>query len=388
MKEIVKTYRPAIAAFLTMMAMSLTSSTLSFFLEPVCETLGINRGSFSVIFSLLAVSGAMTNPFLGQYAGKKGVRGILILSGIWVCGSMLLFAAAQQVWLLYLAVFCLGAFSTNCAAFCASVMVQQSYEAETAAGIQGIVMAGSGVGGMLFSILIPQCIGSFGWRTGACVMGICWLVLHLAAALLLGKAERNLSGTNAAAADQGITRAEAVHSHKLYLIMGIITILTACCGIQQQLPSLLADYGFGAGTVSMMISFMTGTLAVGKILQGLLCSKLGVKTGCSVMLGAFALGFLVMLSKSLAYPGLLLLSFGMGIYTTTMPLVVRKIFGSREYAEIWALIATVGSVGTFVANPVWGTIYDLTGSYALGQLVSPVMLVLAIWALLRALKEK
>lgn len=387
MKERMQFYRPAAAAFLTMMAMSLTSSTLSFFLEPVCQTLGINRGSFSVVFSLLAVSGAITNPFLGQYAGKRGVRGILILSGFWVCGSMLLFAAAQQLWVLYLAGFFLGAFSTNCAAFCASVMVQQGYEAEKAAGIQGIVMAGSGVGGMLFSVLIPGCMGRFGWRAGACALGISWLVLHMMAAALLGKTEKNRAGKAGISDEQGMTRAEAMGSLKLYLLMAVVTVLTACCGIQQQLPSMLADFGFGAGTVSMMISFMTGTLAVGKIIQGLLCGRLGVKTGGCVMLGAFALGFLMLLSKSLVYPGLVLLSFGMGIYTTTIPLVVRKVFGSREYAQIWALIATVGSVGTFVANPVWGSIFDLTGSYVLGQWGSVALLAAAIWALRRSLKE-
>ena len=63
---------------------------------------------------------------------------------------------------------------------------------------------------------------------------------------------------------------------------------------------------------------------------------------------------------------LVLLAIGMGIYTTLLPVVTRRVFGSREYASIWALITTVGCVGTFVGYPLWGTIYDLTGTYALG----------------------
>ena len=69
MKEKIQAYRPAAAAFLTMMAMSLTSSILSFFLEPICSALEISRGSFSLVFSLMSVSGALMNPFIGQYAG-------------------------------------------------------------------------------------------------------------------------------------------------------------------------------------------------------------------------------------------------------------------------------------------------------------------------------
>ena len=82
MKEKLQFYRPAAAAFLTMMAMALTSSTISFFLEPICESLKISRGSFSLIFSLMSISGALVNPFLGQTAGKKGVRGILMAAGL------------------------------------------------------------------------------------------------------------------------------------------------------------------------------------------------------------------------------------------------------------------------------------------------------------------
>ena len=66
MKEKLQFYRPAAAAFLTMMAMALTSSTLSFFLEPICESLQISRGSFSLIFSLMSITGALANPFTGQ----------------------------------------------------------------------------------------------------------------------------------------------------------------------------------------------------------------------------------------------------------------------------------------------------------------------------------
>ena len=90
MKEKLSFYRPAAAAFLVIMAMALTSSTMSFFLEPICESLQISRGSFSLIFSLMSVAGALTNPVLGRRAGRKGVRGILLVSGLWGCGSLLL----------------------------------------------------------------------------------------------------------------------------------------------------------------------------------------------------------------------------------------------------------------------------------------------------------
>lgn len=387
MKEKIRQYRPAVAAFLTMMAMALTSSTLSFFMEPICASLQVSRGSFSLLFSLMSVSGALSNPFLGQLAGRKGVRGILLVSGIWGCLCMWLLAGASQLPVVYLAGFLLGAVGSNCVALCANVIVQQSYFGPQASGILGAVMAGSGVGGMLFSLIIPGCIEAYGWQLGMRVMGMGWIVLLWTAALLLGKQEQLQHGSGSGAVGLGMTRAQALRSPKLYLQMVVIIIITACCGIQQQLPSLLHAQGFGSGTVSLMISVMTAFLAVGKVIQGLIYGKLGIRRGGSLMLMVFAVSFLTLIVPSLAWAGLILMAFGLGVYTTLLPQVCRRVFGSREYAAIWALLATAGSAGTFVANPVWGAIYDNMGSYTLGLIACPILLIGALIAMRASMKE-
>lgn len=388
MKEKIKQYRPAVAAFLTMMAMALTSSTMSFFVGPICDSLGVSRGSFSLIFSLMSVAGALTNPFIGQRAGKKGVRDILVLTGAWGGCCMVLLSMAHSLWLLYLAGFCLGLFGSTCVALCGNVIVQQSYFGPQASSILGAVMAGSGVGGMLFSLVVPGCIASFGWQTGMRIMAVFWAALLWVSALILGKQSPLNAHSGKGAVGLGMTRAEAVKDKRLYLQMLIIVIITACCGLQQQLPSLLSANGFDTATVSVMISAMTAFLAIGKVAQGVLYGRIGIEKGGMLMLGAFALGCLAMLSKALAYPGLILLALGMGIYTTLLPQVVRRIFGSKEYAAIWSLISTVGCAGTFVANPIWGTVYDVTGSYALGLIAAPVLLVVAMWAMRQSLKKE
>ncbi|MBR1972996.1 MAG: MFS transporter [Oscillospiraceae bacterium] len=387
MKEKLSAYRPAAAAFLTMMAMALTSSTLSFFLEPICTHLNISRGSFSMIFSLMSVSGALLNPYLGQLAGKKGVRGILLVTGLWTGGCMFLLSMVGSLWMLYLTGFLMGAMSSTCVALCANVIVQQAYYGPQASGILGGVMAGSGVGGMIFSIVIPNCMANFGWQRAMQVMGILWLGMLWLAALLLGKQSGLSGGKGNGAVGIGMTRAEALKSPKLYLQMVLIVIITACCGVQQQLPSLLSTHRYDEAAVSLMISVMTAFLAIGKVAQGLLYGKLGVRKGGVLMLLVFAAGFLTLIWRSLAWPGLLLLSFGLGIYTTLLPQLTRRVFGSREYAAIWALIATVGNAGTFLANPVWGMVYDMTGAYTLGLIAAPVLLVVATVAMLLSLKD-
>ena len=75
--------RPSAAAFLLMIAMSITTTAISFFVTPVCADLGIGRGSFTLYYSLMTAAGAFSTAFLGQYANRKGVRGIVLVSALW-----------------------------------------------------------------------------------------------------------------------------------------------------------------------------------------------------------------------------------------------------------------------------------------------------------------
>ena len=387
MKEKISFYRPAIAAFLVIMAMALTSSTISFFLEPVCESLQISRGSFSAIFSLMSISGALSNPFLGQIAGKRGVRGILLLTGLWTGTCMMLLSLVTKLWMLYVVAFSLGLFGSTCVCLCGTVMVQQAYRGDQASGILGAVMAGSGVGGMFFSLLIPGIMESFGWRMGMCAMGICWMTFVWLGMLLLGKQSVHRNSERNPEAVWGMTRAEALKSPKLYLQMIVIVVISGCCGLQQQLPSLLGEKGFTAGQVSIMISATTVFIGLGKFGQGLFYGKVGVKKGGLLTMAAFGAGCLAMFSKALIWPGLILLAVGMGVYTTLLPMVVRNVFGTREYASIWALVSTVGCIGTIVGYPMWGVVYDLTGSYTFALIGGAVLLAIAIGAHSQTLKS-
>ena len=387
MKEKLTFFRPAIAAFLAMMAMAVTSSTISFFLEPVCAHLGIGKGSFSLFFSLMTISGAVMNPILGRFAGKKGVRGILAVCALWGCGSLVLFSQAQQLWMIYLAGFLLGLFGSSCLSLCCNVIVQNSYEPRQASAVLGVVMSGSGVGGMIFNILIPAILEATGWQKAMVAMALCWLGVIGASVLLLGKEKPMTQRTGGAGVGLGMTQAEALRSPKLYMLIGVTVVITAACGVQQQQPAMLGIYGYDSGKVSLMISVQTAVLALGKISQGILYGKLGVRRGGCIMLLVFAAGFLTLAMPSLAWPGLMVMALGLGVYTTLLPLVTRQIFGTREYAAIWGLLATCGSVGTIVANPIWGSVCDLTGSYTPAMLTLPVLLILASWMLNKLLKE-
>ena len=382
-----KELRPSIAAFALMVAMALTTTALSFFIEPVCEELGLGRGSFTIYYSLMTASGAFSIPFHGQIINKKGVRSILTVSAFWIAAGLFGFSLSTKLWMFYAVAAFMGIFGTSFLSLCANVIVQQAYSSVRASSLLGLVMSGSGVGGMILSMVMPGFIENFGWRTGYRLLGICWLVLVLGA-LLLGNIQPIGSVGKRHTSVDGMTRDEAMKSPKLYILVAVIFILSAACGIQQQIPSVLGGFGYGTAQVSTMMSFFTAALAVGKILQGILYSRLGPARGGYIIIAVFGLSFVLLCFPGMAYPALVALAVGMGCVTTLMPIVTRFVFGAREYAAIWSILSTASSIGTLIATPLFGMAYDATGSYTPAMAVSAAALFVSLPILAMAFKKK
>ena len=376
--EKLREYRPALAAFLLMMAMSLTTTALSFFVGPVCNALGFGRGSFTIYYSLMTATGAFSIPILGQIISKRGVRGILAVSAFWVAAGLFAFSLSGALWMFYAAGAGLGLFGTACVSLCANVIVQQSYSGGRASGLLGLVMSGSGVGGMIVSLLLPGMIEDLGWRMCYRLLALCWLALVLSALALLGRAELSGGVGQRRTPVEGMTRAQALRSPKLYLLTLVMFLLTAACGIQQQIPSVLAGCGFGTGQVSAMVSFFTAALALGKIVQGLLYARIGPQRGGLLIVAVFAGSFLLLGRPGLVYPGLAMLAVGMGSVTTLMPTLTRFAFGALEYAAIWSILSTASNIGALIATPLFGMAYDAFGSYAPAMTASSLGLALCL----------
>lgn len=379
--------RPASSAFILMLTMSLLSTALSFFVAPVCSDLGFGRGSFTMYYSLMVASGAVSASFLGTYMNKHGVRGVVLVSAFWCGAGFWGLSYSSSLWMFYLIGAAMGFFGTTCVYLAANVIVQQSYSSSGASAILGLVMAGAGIGGVIWSTLVPQLLETFGWRFSYRALGVCWLILALLSTLILGKQAMAGAFGHGRSISGGTSKKEALKSLRFYLAVFVMCMLTCASCISQQLPAILESLGHEVGQISLMISVMTAASAVGTILEGVICSRIGILKTMVVILFQYALGYVLLVMDLSVYGALVCLAFGSGAIGTLMPVVVRTIFGGREYAAIWSVVITCSSVASFLAAPVWGMVYDLFGTYTPALITMPVLLILSIPALLTAFRK-
>ena len=370
-----------------MVAMAVTTSALSFFVTPVCDDLGIGRGSFALYYSLMTATGTVSTSFLGQYINKKGVRLPLLISSLWCAGGLVIFSFANSLGQFCLAGAAIGIFGTGCMNLCANVIVQTAYSGRRATTVLGFVMAGSGVGGMVFSLVLPGILENYGWRAGFRFLALAWLILVLAGRALSGRQKAAGSPEKAGEPSANLTRGQILRSSQFYLMAAAVILYSVGTGIQQQLPALLAGLEFSPARVGTMMSVMTASLALGKIAQGLLYGKMGIARGGAVTTGLFIAGFFLLLGPQTAWLGLVSLAVGMGIVTTLMPTATRFLFGAREFAAVWGILAAASNAGALISTPVWGAVYDVWGSYTPAMAAVPALVALAYLAMLLALRK-
>lgn len=380
-------FRPALSAFLLMLTMSLLSTALSFFVSPVCEDLGFGRGSFTLYYSLMVAAGAVSASFLGTYMNKHGVRGVILLSALWCGAGFWGLSLSSSLWMFYIFGAAMGFLGSTCIYLAANVIVQQSYSSTNASAVLGVVMAGAGIGGVIWSNLVPPLLEGLGWRASYRILGVFWLLLAVISALILGKQEVTSAFGQAKTISGGTSKKEALKSVKFYLAVALMCILSCASCISQQLPAVLEGLGHEAGQISLMISVMTAFGAVGTIAEGMICSKLGIFRTMVLVLVMYALGYVLLVLDISVYLALICLAFGSGSIGTLMPIVVRTIFGGRDYAAIWSVIISCSSVASFLAAPVWGMVYDLFGTYAPALIAMPILLAVGIGALIGAFKK-
>ena len=380
-----KHLRPALSAFLLMLTMSLLSTALSFFVAPVCEDLGFGRGSFTLYYSLMVAAGAVSASFLGNHMNKHGVRGVVMVSAIWCGVGFWGLSLSSSLWMFYIVGALMGFFGTTCVYLAANVIVQQSYSSKDASAVLGLVMSGAGIGGVIWSNLVPKVIDIFGWRFGYRALGICWLALALLAAIILGK-QQLTSVIGHAKSAAGGSKAEAMKSIRFVLVVLLMCILTVASCISQQLPSVLGGLGHDSSRISIMISVMTAAGAVGTVAEGVICSKLGIQKTMVGVLVLYAAGYWL-LGTDLVYVALVFLAFGSGSIGTLMPILVRTIFGGVHYAAIWSVVISCSSVASFLATPVWGMVYDIFGTYGPALMLVPILLIAGIFAMIGAFKK-
>lgn len=356
-------------------------NTAGLFVAPVMDQFGWDQTSTTMYRTLQPLVAAVCTPIAGRMFARYSPRTILTITSLVFGLSSAATAYATELWQwnLYGVIY-----GVTCAFFmylAAPVLVNRWFHKSNGLAL-GITAAVLSILAAFTSPITQALITSHDWQYSRLVICLVATVASVVLTFLFVRDSPEKMGLKPYGADdapsgsepsdavrggEGATRAQALASPGLYLVILIAAIIVMTAAFFQQVPAYTAKSPLGAGAGAMAVSIVMIGGTIGKLVLGWLADRIGVKPTSIAAMLCGALGMLLAYLATDVWPfyvGMVIFGVGYAGLTVIVPLLVRNSFGSLNYAEIFSWVSTGIFLATSLSFLVYGRIVDLTGSFA------------------------
>jgi len=375
------------AAFVIRFAWSGIFQTFGVFLKPVSTEFDWTRAMTSGAFSTLMLLAGTFTILAGKLADRYGPRILITVCGFSIGLGFLLMSQANAIWQLYLFYglpLAIGMGGTGDAPTISTVV---RWFVKRRALMTGIVLAGMGIGTMVIVPIVSRLISNQGWRTSYIVVAIITSVLIIVAAQFLkhnpaqiGQLPYGVGGSKQEAPYQGVkgfSLKEAIGTRKFWMLCGIQAssfFIMMIIGVH--IVPHATDLGISLANAANILVINGGLMILGSVILATAADRVGRKPVfiISFILRTLAL-FWLLIAKQLWAFYLFAAIFGFftaGARVLMFP-ILAELFGLKSLGVILGCINYAGIIGGAISPVLAGMMFDVTGNYQLGFLISAVI---------------
>jgi MFS family permease len=385
-------------------AIGVLSNCIGVFMQPMARDLGAGVGEISLYQTMRSLSSMAIMPFIPRIMRRANLRWV-VAGGITVaCAAFAVMGSFRHMWQFYIA----GAASGMAGSLTTNiplVMIINNWFARHTGAVTGVMLSFTGVGGAIMSPVAEAFITAHGWRAATVMMGTVGFVVAAPLAFIFLRtrpADKGLlpSGAGRAAPGARVTPRGAppeppglmaLLRQPAFLMVTVFSlIMTLVSNIHPHMPGIAMDLGFTAAVGAVTSSAVMIGLIVGKVASGGLSDRIGVKwavtLACSV--GMIGVG-VIMFSPgrtAMLLTGAALVGVSVALPSIATPLLVNTLFGRDNYPVVTSYISIATSLMGAASVPLFGFIYDGTGSYRLPLLIVAVGLAAGILSLMATMR--
>ncbi len=368
------------------------SSTLSIFLKPITDELGVSRGVFSLIRTFEIGVAAMIVPVLGPWIDRHGGRGVLVLGVLMESAGLLLSSLVQSFWqfalircsLVIAGEALLGSLVIN-------VTIAQWFVRKRGRAM-GIANLGTGIAKLAIPLCAAWLFVVVGWRSTWALFGVVAPLLVVAPALILmrrrpediglrpdgdaplpGSKPAQTSGSAAAAGPPSVmgeapwTRVEALTMPTFWLLVvtfGIASVGIA--GLNLHLFSYVTDIGHSPLIAASFMSTIALTQLGSTLIWGMLADRFDIKKVSCVQFLIQGTGLVIAISNTQVqhlYLGFFLYGTGLAGSFVLREVIWANFFGRTSLGTVRGLSLFFSNLFAASGAPFFGFLHDRMGSY-------------------------
>jgi MFS family permease len=386
-------YSVVIASFAVMTVGLGVFNSFGIVFTPLLDQFGWSRAATAGAFSLAMLFRGFGGIVMGGLTDRFGPRLVLTLSGVVIALGYLLLSRVGSLWQIYLfyGVILGTGMSGTWVPLLSSIA---RWFDRRRVRMTGIVVAGVGVGGLLFPPLLTRLINATDWRTAYWVeAAVTGAVVIFAARFLKNNPDR------AAVVEEEMPRAgEAMKSERSLTIgaalrtrqMWLVLVTLFCSGyivfslVVHLVPHALG-LGFTSDDAATLLAVMNGVSLAGIVMAGYVGDRWGGRAVFLIALGMMLAGLVALVFVKalwLLYIAAIIAGSAFGAEGASESPLVSRLFGLKSHGLIYG-VAGIGFTGGTALGPIiTGYLFDATGSYRSAFEVCAAMAAVAIMALL------
>lgn len=382
--------------------LALTVSIAGVYIVPGSMALGVGPGDFAMWLTISGLVSVVTMPFWGQFM-PKNTRLCTTLGCCFLVIGVLLFSFAigsETYPVLIAGGVCVGAGLPIAFTVTIPTLMGNWFAPKQRGKFLGIASAFSGLGVFVWAPLFTILSQNFGLQTTLIINAILLAVLTLPWTLFVFRYSPEEKGLAPFGAEKESTSAEetkALHEgmsgKKAFATVAFWTMLIALgltsigMGFNSMQPAIATEFLAGVMAAedaallgATMISLAAAGNLIGKIIFGWLTDRIGIRVTAIIFLIATIVCFAIWLlipSAPVMLIGAFLMGTHNGLYSVGYPLIVRQLFGSKDYSKIYSRLSMIGALIGGSAASIVGYIYQFTGSYS-GAVMGGIVLFVVI----------
>jgi sugar phosphate permease len=368
------------------------SSTLSVFLKPLTEDLGVSRGLFSLLRSGEILIGAALAPLVGPMVDRLGGRWLMVGGALAAGIGFVVMSQVSAFWqflaLRWTLVTIGGVFMCH---MVVSVTVSRWFVRKRGRAI-AIASLGQGFSKVFIPVVTATLFVWVGWRFTWAIFGVITLIIVLIPELVfmrrspedmglkpdgieapadggeVASSKTDKKTSPAVAADEVVwTWQEVIRTQTFWIICFIYGMANVgIAGLNLHVFAYVTDVGFSNIVAATVLSIIASTQLGSTLVWGVISERMEIRRSSALMflIQAAGLGMVLALNEIVPlYIGFLLYGVGLGGGWVLQELVWASYFGRLSLGMVRGLGILVTHAFGAAGAPFFGFVHDVTGSY-------------------------
>ncbi|WP_317932644.1 MFS transporter [Halioxenophilus sp. WMMB6] len=329
--------------------------------------------------TITSLASGILSPLLGSAIDRYSIRSLMMVgAGLISCGFFALSFAGSMNQVVIIYGLCMAPATVLLGPIAGSALLSRWFTQRRGLAL-GIAASGGAVGGLILPPLMQTLMGGFDWRIALKIYsGLLFLITCPTILLFVVDRPEKINvqvegATISTEPKSAIARTAKLTSqdillHPTFWVIALIlgTLFAGPMAVVSNMMQLADTKGIAAVEAAFLISVLSGANFGGKLICAAIIDRASLRVVLAVMLSALGLSMLGM-QQAHNYPLMMAMALLGGLASggavPVWSLVLSRVYGPARIGQVMGVMTFVIMPFTLLSPPIFGRVFDQTGSY-------------------------